>query len=271
MTPRNLKQLMRMPGNFAPWRLGVKFDAAAPAKIALVAGAGGVTVAPAMKILPGNGKISGFSLIELLVVIWVIAVLVAMLLPTSTGPRKARMAVCLNNQKQIAIGLIMFNDDHAGNYPWQVTATNGGSMESVSSNQAFPHFRALSGYFGNRKTIFVCPTDDSRYAATNHSQIIDKNISYFLNLDATRNSRVIFGGDRHLEANNKAVNSGLFVYSTNLVLNWTRELHGKVQNGPIGGLGGLAFADGHVQFTRIKDLNSFFRNQPFVTNHIIVP
>jgi type II secretory pathway pseudopilin PulG len=186
-----------------------------------------------MKTFSAKAKISGLTLVELLVVICVIAILVAMLLPATTGPRKATMAVCLSHQKQIAIVLIMFNDDHGGKYPWQVSATNGGSMESVSNNQAFPHFRALSEYFGKQTTIFVCPTDDARHAATNYSQIFDENISYFLNLDATTNGSFIFSGDRHLEADGKPVNPGLFVYSTNAVLNWTRELHGKVQNGPI--------------------------------------
>lgn len=237
-------------------------------KNGLVAGAGGVTVASAMKTLWGKGKVSGFTLIELLVVLAVLFVLAALLLPTLSGSRKATVPLCMSNQKQIALGLIMFNDDHAGKYPWQISSTNGGSFESVSNNQAFPHFRALSEYFGKQATIFVCPTDNARHIATNYSQILDENISYFLNLKATTNSRTIFGGERHLEVNGKAINSGLFVYSTNLVLNWTHELHGKIQNGPIGG---LSFADGHVQFTRIADLNSSFRNQRLATNHIVVP
>jgi prepilin-type processing-associated H-X9-DG protein len=88
-------------------------------------------------------------------------------------------------------------------------------------------------------------------------------------LDAATNSATsILTGDRHLQANGKPVKQGLFIYSTNTVLNWTRELHSKVQNGPIGG---LSFADGHVQFTRMADLNSSFRNQRLTTNRIIVP
>ncbi len=47
----------------------------------LAAGAGGVTVSAAMKTLPAKAKISGLTLIEVLVVIFVIVVLAAMLLP----------------------------------------------------------------------------------------------------------------------------------------------------------------------------------------------
>jgi hypothetical protein len=174
----------------------------------------------------------------------------------------------MNNQKQIAIGLIMFKDDHAGEYPWQDSATNGGSFESISSSQVFPHFRALSAYFRKQTRIFVCPTDKARQEATNYAQLLDTNISYFLDLDAGTNSVSILTGDRHLEVSGKVANKGLLVYTTNTVLNWTRELHGKSQNGP---MGGLSFADGHVQSTRVKTLNSSFQSQQLATNRLIIP
>jgi type II secretory pathway pseudopilin PulG len=208
-------------------------------------------------------------LIELLAVIFIVVVVAAIVLPVSTGgPRKAYMAVCMSNERQITIGLIMFNGDHNGQFPWQLSATNGGSMESILNGRVFPHLREMSEYFAKKASVFVCPTDNARHVATNYSQLLDENISYFLNLDATTNNTAILGGERHLEVNGKAVNPGMFVCSSNAVLNWTRELHGKVQNGPIGG---VFFSDGHVQFTRIKDLNSIFRNQPLATNRLCVP
>ena len=163
----------------------------------------------------------------------------------------------------------MFTDDHAGKYPWQISETNGGSMELVGGNQAFPHYLAFSNYLSGQTRILVCPTDNARQAATNLSQLVDGNISYFLNLDAGTNTSSILGGDRHLEAGGKSIGPGSFVYSTNLLMNWTRELHGKVQNGP---LGVLFFADGHGQVTRNKDLNPLFQNQPLAnTERLIIP
>ena len=60
----------------------------------------------------------GFTLIELLVVIAIIAILAAILFPVFSRAReKARQASCLSNQKQIALSLIMYMNDHESTLP----------------------------------------------------------------------------------------------------------------------------------------------------------
>jgi prepilin-type N-terminal cleavage/methylation domain-containing protein/prepilin-type processing-associated H-X9-DG protein len=61
----------------------------------------------------------GFTLIELLVVIAIIAILAAILFPVFAKAReKARQSSCLNNQRQIAVAILMYAQDHDEEMPF---------------------------------------------------------------------------------------------------------------------------------------------------------
>ncbi len=61
---------------------------------------------------------SGFTLVELLVVVAIIAVLSSLLFPVFGQARdKARQAACLSNQKQIAAGLMLYAQDYDETFP----------------------------------------------------------------------------------------------------------------------------------------------------------
>ena len=236
-------------------------------KNGLVAGAGGVTVAADMKTLPGKRKVSGLTLIELVVMIAVIVIIAAVLLPSGGTHKRATGAVCMNNQKQIAIALIMFQDDHNGKFPWQESTTNGGSIEFVTSNQTAFHFRALSGYLSKRTDFFVCPTDSTRQPAASFAEMTNTNVSYFADLDASTNLNSILTGDRYLKINGNLIKSGVLIQSTNTILNWSDGFH-YFQGKPAGV---FSFADGHAQFVRQEQLNFIMQNQPLATNRFCFP
>ncbi len=64
----------------------------------------------------------GFTLVEILVVIAIIAVLGSILLPIFSKAReKARQTQCSNNQRQIALAIMFYAQEHEERLPWSAT------------------------------------------------------------------------------------------------------------------------------------------------------
>ena len=77
---------------------------------------------------------SGFSLVELLVVIAIIAILAALLLPVlSRAKARAKQTACLNDLKQINLGVHLYAGDNGDKLPDTGVATYVTYKEVVKS------------------------------------------------------------------------------------------------------------------------------------------
>jgi len=73
----------------------------------------------------GHRRVAGFTLVELLVVIAIIGVLVALLLPAVQAAREAaRRSQCLNNIRQLSVGMLNYESSKKGLPPMALSWSN---------------------------------------------------------------------------------------------------------------------------------------------------
>jgi len=146
---------------------------------------------------------AGFTLIELLVVIAIIAILIALLLPAVQQAREAaRRTQCLNNLKQIGLGMSQFEHVN-GHYPYSRTGSLWRILPYVEQATLFQLFNSaehsngthgfngaltdsgwspeLRAAFNTPLAVFQCPSspgDRSYLEGTAPNQFLVQTASY---------------------------------------------------------------------------------------------
>lgn len=220
----------------------------------------------------------GFTWVELLVVICILAVVAALLLPAlAAAKRKSSRIDCVNCLKQNALAFRIWEGDNGDKFPMQVSVTNGGAMELALAGDVAGIFRVMSNELSTPK-VLVCPQDTARHYTTNFTtDLNNQTISYFVGLDADDKSpQMILSGDDNLEVNGVRVRPGILNLSTNAPVEWTEnERHGHPQQWSILKqhlrAGNIALADGSVQPTTVARLQQAFQQTGVATNRWVIP
>jgi hypothetical protein len=161
----------------------------------------------------------------------------------------------------------------------QVSVTNGGTMELVATGNVAACFQVMSNSLTDPK-LLICPQDTKSILATDYEpNFKNRNVSYFVGLDATDSYPQMFlSGDDNFEIGGVLVKSGLLELQTNAPIVWSSGRHVYVLKNShfwtpaqYRFIGNVGFADGSAQQLTTDDLQKALQQAGVATNRLALP
>ena len=182
------------------------------------------------------------TLLEVLVLVVVLVLIAGVVLPALDRPTgKAPRISCVNNLKNVGLAFRIFTTDNGGQWPWQMSGTNGTKELLADPGSGWQHFRFISNELSSPR-ILQCPSDSKRSTASSFTNFGPANLSYFLGLEADESiPQTILAGDRNLTTNGVDVGPGLLRLGTNMNAGFSGKIHNSAGN--------VLLGDGSVQQT----------------------